>query len=77
MKECDRLSLVTYDSNVQRQCELTKMDKANKEMVKRLVKGITDGSSTNLCGGLVTGRRFEPLNPGCKIGGGFVHIANT
>lgn len=56
MKECDRLSLITYDSNVKLQCALTKMDKANKEMVKHLVKSITDGSSTNLCGGLVTGR---------------------
>ena len=56
VKECDRLSLVTYDTNVKLECGLTKMDKVNKEKVKRLVQSITDGSSTNLCGGLITGR---------------------
>ena len=49
------MSLVTYDSYVQLVFGLMKMDKANKERSKSFVKSIVDGSSTNLCGGLIKG----------------------
>lgn len=55
MKECDRMSLVTYDSYVQLVFGLMKMDKANKERSKTFVESIVDGSSTNLSGGLIKG----------------------
>ncbi len=49
------MSLVTYDSYVQLVFGLMKMDKANKERSKAFVESIVDGSSTNLCGGLIKG----------------------
>ena len=55
MKECDRLCVVTYDSNVKLDFPLTKMTPDNKERIKVIVKAIHDGSSTNLCGGLLKG----------------------
>ena len=56
MKECDRLSVVTYDSNVKLDFPLTRMNSDNKEKTKMAVKAIRDGSSTNLCGGLMKGK---------------------
>ena len=55
MKDCDRLSVVTYDTNVTLDFPLTCMNAANKERTKQAVKAIRDGSSTNLCGGLLKG----------------------
>jgi len=57
VKECDRLSLVTYDTGVKLEFGLTSMTKANKDRTKMLIKKITDGSCTNLCGGLMEGRQ--------------------
>lgn len=59
VKECDRLSVVTYDTKVQVDFPLTSMDSANKERTKLMVKAIRDGSSTNLCGGLLKGNSFN------------------
>lgn len=55
MKDTDRLSVVTYDSNVKVDFPLTVMTAENKERTKVMVKAIRDGSSTNLCGGLLKG----------------------
>ena len=55
MKDCDRLSLVTYDTNVRVQFGLTKMDDEQKEKTKTAVKALQSGSSTNLSGGLFEG----------------------
>ena len=55
MKECDRISLVTYDTNVNLDFSLMKMDKQNRERAKSFVNSIRDGSSTNLSGGLLKG----------------------
>ena len=55
VKECDRISLVTYDAKVNLEFELLKMDTVNRERAKSFVKKIRDGSSTNLCGGLIKG----------------------
>ena len=55
MKDCDRLSLVTYDTNVKLQFGLTKMNDEQKEKTKEAVKALKSGSSTNLCGGLLEG----------------------
>ena len=55
MKECDRLSLVTYDTNVTLEFGLTSITKANKDQTKLLIQSIKDGSDTNLCGGLMEG----------------------
>ena len=55
VKECDRLSLVTYDTGVTLEFGLTSMTKANKDKTKLLVQSIRDGSCTNLCGGLMEG----------------------
>ena len=56
MKDCDRLCVVTYDTNVTLDFPLTCMDTNNKEKTKGMVKAIRDGSSTNLCGGLLKGK---------------------
>ena len=56
------MSLVTYDSYVQLVFGLMKMDKANKERCKSTVESIVDGSSTNLCGGLIKGN-LASLSP--------------
>ena len=55
VKECDRLSVVTYDTNVRLDFPLTRMNGDNKEKTKALVRAIIQGSSTNLCGGLIKG----------------------
>ena len=55
MKECDRLSLVTYDTSVTLEFGLTSITKANKDQTKLLIRSIKDGSDTNLCGGLMEG----------------------
>ena len=55
MKECDRLSLVSYDTQVYVDFSLTAMDKASKERTKISVEKLQDGSCTNLCGGLMKG----------------------
>lgn len=55
------MSLVTYDSYVQLVFGLMKMDKANKERSKAFVQSIVDGSSTNLCGGLIKGMYIHVL----------------
>ena len=56
VKECDRISLVLYDTTVKLEFGLTKMTEENKEMVKSCVSAIRDGTSTNLCGGLMKGK---------------------
>ena len=55
VKDCDRMSLVTYDTYVQLVFGLTRMDKINKEKARSNVNSIVDGSSTNLSGGLIKG----------------------
>ena len=55
VKDTDRLSVVTYDTNVKVDFPLTQMTSENKERTKVTVKAIRDGSSTNLCGGLLKG----------------------
>lgn len=53
--EKDRLSVVTYDTHVYVDFGLKYMTKANKEDSLNKIEKITDGSSTNLCGGLMKG----------------------
>jgi len=55
LNDKDRLSLVTYDTNVYLDFGLKKMNKDNKEDALRIIKNISDGSCTNLCGGLLKG----------------------
>ena len=55
VKECDRFSLVTYDSDVYLKFGLIKMTQDNKARATSTVEAIIDGSSTNLCGGLLKG----------------------
>ena len=52
----DRLSVVTYDSDVEVKFELMQMAEANKTYTKSLVATIYQGSCTNLCGGLTKGK---------------------
>lgn len=51
----DRLSLVTYDTNVYLNFQLKAMNKENKEAALQSIKALKTGSSTNLCGGLMKG----------------------
>ena len=60
VKECDRLSLVTYDTQVYLDFGLTVMNRANKDKTKALIQKLRDGSCTNLCGGLVKGTHLLP-----------------
>ena len=53
----DRLSVVAYDSDVEVKFELMQMTEANKTYAKSLVATIYQGSCTNLCGGLIKGKR--------------------
>ena len=62
VKECDRLALVTYDTKVEMKFRLTNMTKENKQKTTKKVKELTDGSSTNLCGGLIKGRSTPILS---------------
>lgn len=55
VKECDRLALVTYDTNIKVQFNLTNMDDEQKEKTKDIARSLTSGSSTNLSGGLLQG----------------------
>ena len=59
VKECDRLSLVSYDTQVYLDFGLTAMNKANKDKTKSLIGKLRDGSRTNLCGGLMKGTQIE------------------
>ena len=59
VKDCDRISLVTYDTQVELVFGLMKMNKQNKERAKSFVESIRDGSSTNLCGGLLKGKSYD------------------
>lgn len=47
--------MVTYDTKVRLDFGLMHMNETNKEETKAIVKAIRDGSSTNLCGGLIKG----------------------
>ncbi|XP_065682362.1 inter-alpha-trypsin inhibitor heavy chain H3-like isoform X1 [Hydra vulgaris] len=55
LNEKDRLCLVTYDTKVYLDFKLTDMTKDNKSWILTIIKNISDGSSTNLCGGLMKG----------------------
>ncbi|XP_065663789.1 uncharacterized protein LOC136085889 isoform X2 [Hydra vulgaris] len=55
LNEKDRLCLVTYDTKVYLDFKLTEMTKDNKNWILTIIKNISDGSSTNLCGGLMKG----------------------
>ena len=55
VKSSDRLSVVTYDSNVNVNFELMQMNEDKKTYARSLVASIMEGSSTNLCGGLLKG----------------------
>ena len=70
MKDCDRLSLVTYDSSVNLEFGLTPMDRSSKERTKAVVEGIAVGSCTNLCGGLIEGEGGEREEGGREEGDG-------
>ena len=62
VKDTDRLSVVTYDTNVKVDFGLTTMNQENKDRSKVTVKAIRDGSSTNLCGGLLKGMKIKQIN---------------
>ena len=55
MKACDRLCLVTYDTNVYVNFKLTAMDQINKEKTRGIIQSLHVGSSTNISGGLMEG----------------------
>ena len=55
LNQCDRLCLVLYDDVVNVEFPLTTMTKENKEICTLEVAKITDGGTTNLCGGLLKG----------------------
>ncbi len=55
VKSTDRLSVITYDTNVYVDFRLLTMTKENKSKCSQLVKNIRSGSSTNLSGGLMKG----------------------
>ncbi|XP_066930326.1 uncharacterized protein [Clytia hemisphaerica] len=55
LKDKDRLSVVTYDTQVYLDFPLRKMDKDGKEFAAKKVEAIRDGSTTNLSGGLLKG----------------------
>lgn len=55
VKDCDRLSLVTYDTYVDVPFELMEMTEENKKSATSYVERIVDGSNTNLSGGLFKG----------------------
>ena len=51
----DRLSVVTYDTNVYLDFGLKNMNKDNKYDALQKIQNISDGSDTNLCEGLMKG----------------------
>lgn len=55
LKAEDRLSLVSYDTNVRVDFPLTKMDTENKTTALSAITSLKAGSSTNLSGGLFAG----------------------
>ena len=55
VKDTDRISLVVYDTNVELVFGLMKMTEENRKKARAFVSSIKDGSSTNLCGGLLAG----------------------
>ncbi|KAL5515927.1 hypothetical protein EMCRGX_G001172 [Ephydatia muelleri] len=65
LKECDRFSLVTYDTNVYLKFELIKMTQ-DKAIATSTVEAIRAGSSTNLCGGLLKGMEEIAYNSGSE-----------
>jgi len=55
LRECDRLALVLYDTDVTVSFPLTAMDAPGKDSSSRIVAAIRSGTSTNLSGGLLKG----------------------
>ncbi|KJE93816.1 hypothetical protein CAOG_04556 [Capsaspora owczarzaki ATCC 30864] len=55
LRACDRLALVTYDTEVTLDLALSPMDDKGRSKATQVVNGIRDGSSTNLSGGLLEG----------------------
>lgn len=55
MTDRDRLSIITYDANVYLDFSLLNMTKENKDIASGKIQAIRDGSTTNLCGGLMKG----------------------
>jgi hypothetical protein len=55
LKESDRLSLVTYDTNVTTDIPLGAMTAKAKDSATVIIKKLTSGSATNLSGGLLEG----------------------
>merc|ERR1712013_818779 len=51
----DRLALITYDTQVYADFGLMKMTKGNKQKASQKIQNISDGTCTNLCGGLLRG----------------------
>ena len=56
----DRLSIITYDSDVTCSMPLSKMDSSGKRLAREAIASIHPGSATNLSGGLMRG--LEELN---------------
>ena len=55
LKSQDRLSLVSYDSEIETVLELTSMDSRGKSLALEMLKRITERGCTNLSGGLMEG----------------------
>jgi len=55
LKSNDRLSVVTYDTQVNLDFGLRNMDKEGKDFALEKIKSIQSGSMTNLSGGLMKG----------------------
>ena len=55
MNENDRLSVVSYDTNVNLEFALKNLDDKGKEMALSKIEDINSGSMTNLSGGLMKG----------------------
>jgi len=53
LRDQDRLALVTYDTNISTPFGLMPMTKFNKEKALQVITAIREGSSTDLCGGLL------------------------
>lgn len=55
LNDKDRLALITYDTEIYTDFDLMNMTKENKKKASDKIQNIMDGSSTNLCGGLMRG----------------------
>ncbi len=55
VKECDRLSIVTFNTSVQVNFGLMSLTRSNKEKAETLIDSIIVSGRTNLCQGLLTG----------------------